>query len=461
MGEFMKVSDYFTGPEDLKNWVKNKESSEDAYSTLKQIMPEEDEEDLKETCESIYEHNDENASEVLFSVLAKYDIKNVKTSKEGFRLSKEASESRQRNGWSRGQRNKWNRTVDAYDENTPWKQTRKEFYDFTHNNPGMIKFDADPEHYYSGEALWRNYIMDKFTREYKDENGKWVGGYINDRFYVFPDAGTPSNPDVPRDGGNQMQLADGERTRKPRPHQYSTERRLEEARGNETYDLEAKTASCNAGKTTKLKKIASKSKAIEKNEIYNLFRDVVDMKEAGINNDFILKESAKHYDIHILNVAQVLKFAESMIKKHDGIIYDYKTSGYNQNFTFQVNEEVPVVTLSDSVERTLIPGTVIVVEEDNGNEMLCEIASGIDAGQKVKISTEGLNLNSVLVNVDEEDDLVQEAADETGLNEEMEMPVNQTNISKSIEENTEENTEDVNNAEDTDDAEDTFQINEV
>jgi hypothetical protein len=57
--------------------------------------------------------------------------------------------------------------------------------------------------------------------------------------------------------------------------------------------------------------------------------------------------------------------------------------------------------------------------------------------------------------------LVQEAADETGLNEEMEMPVNQTNISKSIEENTEENTEDVNNAEDTDDAEDTFQINEV
>ena len=52
----------------------------------------------------------------------------------------------------------------------------------------------------------------------------------SDLFYKFPVAGTPANPDVPRDGGNPMMLKPGERTRVPRPHQWSVERRMQEAR---------------------------------------------------------------------------------------------------------------------------------------------------------------------------------------------------------------------------------------
>jgi hypothetical protein len=94
-----------------------------------------------------------------------------------------------------------------------------------------IYFDDEPERIYCAEALWRKHVMDKFSREWKDKKtGEWVGGYINNRFHVFPTAGTPANPDVPRDHGNRMELALNERSRQPRPHEYSTERRLEEQR---------------------------------------------------------------------------------------------------------------------------------------------------------------------------------------------------------------------------------------
>jgi hypothetical protein len=74
-------------------------------------------------------------------------------------------------------------------------------------------------------------MADKFSSDYQDrKTGELVGGYINERFYKFPDAGTPANPDVPRDGGNPMMLKPGERSRTPRPHQWSVERRMQEAR---------------------------------------------------------------------------------------------------------------------------------------------------------------------------------------------------------------------------------------
>lgn len=57
-----------------------------------------------------------------------------------------------------------------------------------------------------GEALWRGNVMDKFSREYVDKDGKITGGYINDRFEV--------NYNVPEE--TNMRLKPGE-VRKPRP----------------------------------------------------------------------------------------------------------------------------------------------------------------------------------------------------------------------------------------------------
>ena len=74
-----------------------------------------------------------------------------------------------------------------------------------------------------GEALWRANAMDKFSREYVDEDGNTVGGYINKRFEV--------NRNVPEE--NKMRLKPGE-TRKPRPAAWgNTESRLQDMRAKE------------------------------------------------------------------------------------------------------------------------------------------------------------------------------------------------------------------------------------
>lgn len=74
-----------------------------------------------------------------------------------------------------------------------------------------------------GEALWRANVMDKFTREYVDENGDTVGGYLNKRFEI--------NRNVPEE--NKMRLKPGE-MRKPRPASWgNTESRLQDMRNKE------------------------------------------------------------------------------------------------------------------------------------------------------------------------------------------------------------------------------------
>ena len=74
-----------------------------------------------------------------------------------------------------------------------------------------------------GEALWRANVMDKFSREYVDEDGKTVGGYLNKRFEI--------NRNVPEE--SKMRLKPGE-TRKPRPlSQGNLESRLQDMRNKE------------------------------------------------------------------------------------------------------------------------------------------------------------------------------------------------------------------------------------
>ena len=74
-----------------------------------------------------------------------------------------------------------------------------------------------------GEALWRANAMDKFSREYVDEDGNIQGGYLNKRFEI--------NRNVPEE--NKMRLKPGE-TRKPRPaSQGNLESRMQDMRNKE------------------------------------------------------------------------------------------------------------------------------------------------------------------------------------------------------------------------------------
>lgn len=70
-----------------------------------------------------------------------------------------------------------------------------------------------------GEAIWRQSIMDKFSRDFKDADGKWKGGYLRNRLVIEQNT-----------EGNEYQLKPGERTRPIKESAWSTEKRLQEMR---------------------------------------------------------------------------------------------------------------------------------------------------------------------------------------------------------------------------------------
>jgi len=70
------------------------------------------------------------------------------------------------------------------------------------------------------ETLWRENIMDKYSRPYKDKDGNWVGGYIQKRFEV--------DKNIPE--ATNIQLKPGEKRRPVLPEYGNTEARLQAAR---------------------------------------------------------------------------------------------------------------------------------------------------------------------------------------------------------------------------------------
>lgn len=70
------------------------------------------------------------------------------------------------------------------------------------------------------ETIWRENIMDKYSRPYRDKDGNWVGGYIQKRFEV--DKNIPET--------NNYQLKPGEKRKPVLPEYGNTESRLQAAR---------------------------------------------------------------------------------------------------------------------------------------------------------------------------------------------------------------------------------------
>jgi len=342
---------FFTSPKDLNNWVLGQGDPNLAVQHIMEIVGNQDALSIKDGCYAIFAANKKEEkdtdfsneieeSEGLFSVLSKYNITEmIKTSEVNLMNKKiekfnhadfpirEAQVTRPPSSPYTG------REDDNKYVGTPWRKDRDAIYDFTHRNPDMLSFDDDPHRVYSGEALWRRYIMDKFYRDYKDEKGRVVGGFINDRFKVFHDL-----------GGNQMELADGERTRKPRPHQYSIERRLSEARGEKTEDIlplrcaagdvrviitgseekPAKASDIRYASSTEegyVKIPAKDSYNEEEDNVSKAFIDILDMHEAGLNDKDIILKVSNHYRIPIARVAQIKAFAYDKLHSAKGVLY--------------------------------------------------------------------------------------------------------------------------------------------
>jgi len=295
--------EFFTNPEDVSGWVKSQSSADEAATKIIEIIGRGDEQDIVDTCRSIYEDKNEEASEVLFGVLASNNLaKRITADKKG-KMIKEAQSQRM------GLYNDMEKRICP---KLPRNNNIISTWNCREHCLDSMVLDDDPDRVYCKEALWRRHVMDKFSREFKNKEGKWVGGYINERFQVMQD-----------DGGNPMELANGERTRKPRSHQYSTERRLEEARGEKTKSITASVQ--DNGKTIKL---ASKEKYNNENDekIYGIFNDIIEMNEAGLSYEDILTKVSEHYSMSITSVASIHKMAMQKLQVHSGTKYAYNSA---------------------------------------------------------------------------------------------------------------------------------------
>jgi ribosomal protein L37E len=102
------------------------------------------------------------------------------------------------------------------------RQTVNTYICRNHCLDGLV---VDDHQVLCGEAIWRQAVMDKFSREYRDANGNWVGGYLNKRFEIHRD-----------DGGHPALLKPGTRHAPIHEDAWSTEKRLQEMRRAESKD---------------------------------------------------------------------------------------------------------------------------------------------------------------------------------------------------------------------------------
>lgn len=100
------------------------------------------------------------------------------------------------------------------------RQTVSTFICRNHCLDGLI---VDDHEVVCGEAIWRQSVMDKFSAEYRDKDGKWTGGYIEKRFEVHHD-----------DGGHPALLKPGQRNAPIHEDAWSLEKRLQEMRRGES-----------------------------------------------------------------------------------------------------------------------------------------------------------------------------------------------------------------------------------
>jgi len=392
--------EFFTSPEDLSGWVKSQESADSAANKIMEIIGATDEQDVVDTCRSIYDNTETTeATEVLFGVLAKNNLVKLVTANGNGKIVKEAQSQRT------GLYNDMDKRICP---KLPKRSNIISTWNCREHCLDSLVLDDDPDRVYCKEALWRRHVMDKFSREFKDKEGKWVGGYINERFQIMRD-----------DGGNQMELANGERTRNPRPHQYSTERRLEEARGEKTTDLTASIQN-----KSKIVKLASKDCSNGDSNTYLIFNDVTEMTEAGLSYEDILTKVSEHYNVSITKVASIHKIAMHKMKTHSGTKYAYsspsimeKTSGLASGA-----EMIAVDTIPMQNGGMLQPNTrVKVLDENTGSYQLAD-------GQRITLANP-LDVSKMI------DADIQSGADEVGLSENIALPEQNPNGSEGSTEN--------------------------
>jgi len=173
------------------------------------------------------------------------------------------------------------------------------------------------------ETIWRESVMDKYSRPYRDKDGNWVGGYIQKRFEVDKNIPKTSN----------MQLKPGQRRRPILPEYGNTESRLQAARA--AGDIEGgpdvdKTEPFNWKEAKKNKKMIKKANILHsvcgditdklsEQDVKNYIAGDVNKVEKIINSRNLDSHSkklvAKHIDFLIRHDAPFLQSSRKSSKK--------------------------------------------------------------------------------------------------------------------------------------------------
>lgn len=434
---------FFVDEYDLYTWIKKQNSADAAVfsliNALKEIKSSFYDSDIVESVNKIYNEDLDYANNFLYRLLVGSGLAKEKVKNEERRSAKMKENGKMKKVAQ-------NQRTNLY-SNMPLRVCPKlpavrgdrliSTYNCRFYCLDSITFDDDPDRVYCAETLWRRHIMDKFSREWKNEEGKWVGGYLNERFYKFPDNGTPANPDVPSDHGNQMQLPHGVRTRQARPDEFSYERRLEQRRGNELHSILA-----SRKKVIRLASIQDQKNSDDK--IFSAFNHILELKEKGLDAEKIISATSKAHKMSIDNTGKLFHFASKLKDRHQGFAYacdsqsikkyaESKTKRFTKvaqatpsgirltdNSINKVGVTVFVANPNGAVGKTLRDnstirietGTALVKTSDENVYQIVDI-NGPHNGQFIVFE----NPNSVYVNTQEQ---LQEAADQTGLNENLE-----------------------------------------
>lgn len=336
---------FFRSPQDLSTWVKSLGAKKAA--TILVNLPKLDQKnayDIMETSKRIVEASDENASEVLFSLLKEANVTEDDTNgiEDSMEQVRAANELLSHKVIAKDEHEKlikkatYLRDPAVYDmplricPKLPQSVGKRliSTYNCRHYCLDSIVLDDDPLRVYCGELLWRRHVADKFSSDQQErKTGELYGGYINERFYKFTDAGTPANPDVSRDGGHPMELKPGERTRIPRPDQWSVERRMQEARekGSTTDHILNKKASMDS---------ISKSASVEQMspQLANSLRELA-IDNKFVSDDVFLNKAKLEPEIVKMIISEGI--SDDDVKRFRNVDQPTKSMMQNQNIKTQ------------------------------------------------------------------------------------------------------------------------------
>jgi hypothetical protein len=142
------------------------------------------------------------------------------------------------------------------------------------------------------------------------------------------------------------------------------------------------------------------------------------MKEDRLTDEDIISKVAEHYSMSIQSVASIHKLALKQLTRHSSTVYTMNKQAQAmipQGSTLVTQQDAEVINLANGQKSTLRIETPVVMVS-NGADPTFEIVDGVDAGAKFKLANQ-IDLNDLFAWNENVEEKIQDAAEETGLNE--------------------------------------------